>query len=410
MNGLKRNVAKKINYLLDNFPVVVILGVRQAGKTTLAKSLCPDWQYFDLEKPSDFDAISHQPEFFFQRHSQHVIFDEAQFFPQLFQVLRGVIDEKRQQKGRYLITGSSSPELLRHVSESLAGRAALIELGTLKANEYYQQELSPFYQLFNEKLDARRVLDGESSLSSEQMQAVWLRGGYPEPVLQSEGLFYQQWMENYRDTYVQRDLAQLFPKLNKQAYQRFVTMLGKLSGTIINRSDLARAIEVSEGTIREYLSIANGTYIWRALPSYERNITKAIIKMPKGHLRDSGLLHYLLKITDSETLYQDPIVGQSFEGFVIEEIIKGLQATMLTNWQAHYYRTRNGAEIDLILDGPFGILPIEIKYGSVAKRKQLGTLQNFVTEHQLPFGMLINQSNEVSWLTEKIVQIPVGWL
>lgn len=410
MTYLKRNLTQKIEFLLEMFPVVVILGARQTGKTTLAKTLRPDWLYVDLEKPSDYDAISHQPEFFFERHPEHVILDEAQYYPLLFSILRGVIDNNREQKGRYIITGSSCPELLKHVSESLAGRVALVELGTLKANEYYQLPLSPFYQLFNQQLDPAQLISGIAPMTNQQIQLIWLKGGYPEPVLQQAPFYYEQWMQNYRDTYVYRDLANLFPKLNKIAYQRFLGMLGKLSGTIINRSDLARAIEVSEGTIREYLTIANGTYIWRALPSYEQNITKAIIKMPKGHLRDSGLLHYLLRISDENMLHQDPIVGRSFESFVIEEIIKGLQATMLTNWQTSYYRTRGGAEIDLIIDGPFGILPIEIKYGSTVQRRQLVALKDFINEHNLSFGMVINQGHEITWLTDKIVQVPIGWL
>ena len=178
----------------------------------------------------------------------------------------------------------------------------------------------------------------------------------------------------------------------------------------MNKRDLASAIEVSEGTVKSYLSIADGTFLWRQLPSYEKNVLKAVIKMPKGHIRDTGLLHYLLQIQDLESLIADPIVGQSFEGFVIEELIKGLQATTLTNWQAHYYRTRNRADIDLILSGPFGVLPIEIKFGSHTRIKTLTALSAFVKEHKLPFGVLINQSDEVTWLTPEIIQIPVGWV
>ncbi len=410
MNGLYRNMANKITFLLEKFPIVVILGVRQAGKTTLSRTLCPHWKYTDLEKPSDFDIISGQTEFFFKQHPQDLIIDEAQIFPQLFNVLRGVIDEQREKKGRYIITGSSSPELMKHASESLAGRAAIVELGTLKANEFYQKPLSPFYQLFEKKLDKNNVVTDEAPLTTEQIQNFWLHGGYPEPILQTSNDYYQLWMQNYQNLYVNRDIAQLFPKLNKRAYQRFLSMLSKLSGTIVNRSDLARAIEISEGSIREYLTIADGTFIWRSLPSYEKNIIKSVIKMPKGHLRDTGLLHFLLKINSLDDLYHHPTVGYSFEGFVIEEIIKGLEATTLTNWTAHYYRTRKGAKIDLILDGYFGMLPIEIKYGSMVKLSQLQTLKGFVEEHHLPFGMVINQSDEVRWLTEKIVQVPVGWL
>lgn len=132
--------------------------------------------------------------------------------------------------------------------------------------------------------------------------------------------------------------------------------------------------------------------------------------MPKGYIRDTGLLHFLARIGSFEDLLENILAGASFEAFVVEEIIKGLQATLITNWYPYYYRTRNGAEIDLLLDGPFGLLPIEIKYGTSVRLKQLTALSQFLEEHNLPLGMVINQSDNVEWITSKIVQIPVGWI
>ena len=187
-------------------------------------------------------------------------------------------------------------------------------------------------------------------------------------------------------------------------------MLCRLSSTILNKSDIARALEVSEGSIRQFLTIVEGTFVCRSLPSYEKAITKTIIKMPKGYLRDSGLLHALLKITHESSLYLDPIVGHSFEGFVIEEIIKGLQSTWLTHWTPYYYRTRAGAEIDLILEGPFGVLPIEIKYGSHTDPRNLKNLEAFIVDHHLEFGLLINQSEHARWISRSVFQLPVNYL
>jgi uncharacterized protein len=407
---LKRNLEIKIKYLLSNFPVVAIIGARQTGKTTLSKQIAPSWKYIDLENPNDFARIEHDPLFFFDQYPSHIIIDEAQSYPDLFKVLRGVIDSQREEKNRFLLTGSSSPELLANISETLAGRIAIVELGTLKANEFYQQPLSDFYDLFNQKLNSKFVVSGDAPLTISRMQNIWLHGGYPEPNLSRDESFFSLWMQQYRDTYINRDIARLFPRLNKFTYQRFLMILSKLSGTIINRSDVARTLEINEKTVREYLTIAEKTFLWRQLPSFEKNIIKAIVKMPKGYIRDCGLLHNLLRIQTLDELQQHPIIGHSFESFVIEEIIKGLQATNVTNWDACYYRTRNGTEIDLILDGSFGTLPIEIKYGSRVDYKQLRSLESFIEEHQLPFGILINQSKKVEWLTAKIVQIPVGWL
>lgn len=407
---LTRNLQNKLDKLLQQFPIVAILGARQVGKTTLARQIAPHWHYMDLENPEEAEFIKRDPSFFFQQFSQDVIIDEAQTIPELFPVLRGVIDQKRSLKGRFILTGSSSPDLLENISESLAGRIATVELGTLKANEVYQQPLSEFYQLFSEKLKSDNLPQQSPALTLEQMQRIWLRGGYPEPILSLDNHFYNEWMDNYRDTYINRDLAKYFPRLNKTAYQRFLRMLSQLSGSQLNKRMIAGAVEVSEKTISEYINIASGTYLWRSLESYEKNITKAIVKMPKGYLRDSGLLHYLLKIQDKDDLYHHPHVGHSFEGFVIEEICKGLEATFVTNWQVNYYRTRNQAEIDLIIEGPFGVLPIEIKQGVQIPRRSLLALSQFIEEHQLPFGLVINQSTNPMWLTPKIYQLPVTWL
>lgn len=410
MTGLNRLIQEKAELLLKHFPILMILGARQVGKTTLAKQLRPEWNYIDLEKPHDIQLIQADPEFFFSRHPEHLILDEAQELPVLFKILRGVVDQDRAQKGRFIITGSSSPELLKQSAETLAGRIAIIELGTLKTSEYFGQPLSPFYDLFSTTLNANTLPAGIPPLTRKQTHTVWLHGGYPEPLLANSELVHSLWMENYQTTYIQRDIARLFPRLNKIAFQRFLGMLGWLSSTIINRADLARALEISEPTVKEYLMIAEGTFLWRQLPSYEKNITKTLVKMPKGHLQDTGLLHYLAKITSLDTLYAHPIVGHSFEGFVIEELLKGLNATTVTNWDYHYYRTRNGAEIDLILDGAFGVLPIEIKYGSQINLRQLRSLTDFVKTQKLPFGLLINQGEKAEWITPEIFQLPVEWI
>lgn len=410
VNGIIRNAAQKIKDLVLKFPVVAILGARQVGKTTLSRDLFPEWKYIDLEKPTDIERIQYDPLFFFEQNPQHVIIDEAQTYPDLFSVLRGVIDNHRTQKGRFILTGSSSPELMTHISESLAGRIAIVELGSLKANEFFRKPLSPLYQLFQQELDRRDLVEGKPPLSTEEIQHAWLFGGYPEPTLASNELYFHQWMENYQATYINRDIAALFPRLNRNTFRRFIGILGQLSGSIINRSDLGRALEVSEKSVRDYLHIAEGTFMWRSIPSFEKNIVKSVIKMPKGYIRDSGLLHEMTGIYGLEQLYSHPMVGRSFESYVMEEIIKGLESTNATGWQSYYYRTRNGAEIDLILDGPFGTCPIEIKYGSHTPLKQLVSLNQFVEEHQLPFGILINQGNQVEWLTKNIIQIPAGFI
>jgi len=411
MSGIKRNLEHKINRLLEFFPVVMLIGARQTGKTTLSKMLRPDWKYIDLENASDFDFLSRDYDFFFSEYPEYLIIDEAQEDPALFRHLRGVIDADRNNKGRFILTGSSSPDLLEQASETLAGRIAIVEIGTLKVNEITQQPLPAFYQVLSQKL---RVDSLEQFKKLEPLVddviPYFLKGGYPEPIQSDDDFSYSVWMENYYQTYINRDIRRLFPKLDSIRYRRFISTLASLSGTIINKAQLGRSIDVSEVTIRDYLEIADKTHVWRTIPSYENSKSKSALKMPKGILRDSGFTHYLAAIDSREALLRSPQIGHNFESFIIEEIIKGIQATEITRWDYYYFRTKNGAEVDLILEGSFGLLPIEIKFGHQTKLKQLTSLQQFVKLHELPLGIVVNNSNEVKMLTDKIIQIPAGCL
>jgi predicted AAA+ superfamily ATPase len=409
MTDVKRHIGEKINELLDFFPVVIILGVRQCGKTTLAKMLRPNWRYFDLERGKDFDFVAGDFDFFVKEYPYSIIIDEAQRFPALFQELRGVIDRDRQRTNRFLLTGSSSLELIKNVSESLAGRVGLVELGTFKSNETVTSALPDFYGIFKEELSdsTKDFLKGlKPVISYDQLMNAFLKGGYPEPILKKDDRFFNAWMENYFQTYIQRDIRALFPRLDLTKYQRFVSMLSALSGTIINRSQVGRSLDISEKAIRDYLEIAEGSYVWRNIPSYERSVSKSVVKMPKGNFRDSGLANFIQGINSRDQLLNYPNVGAGFEAFISEEIIKGIQASDTVNWNYYYFRTKNGAEIDLVLEGSFGILPIEIKLGSGIKQKQVQTIKSFVYNNDLPLGIVINNSDSVEMIADRIIQIP----
>lgn len=409
MADLKRNDIVKINQLLEIFPVILILGVRQCGKTTLAKQARPQWKYFDLENISDFDFISNDLDFFFKEYQTSVIIDEAQEYPLIFKQLRGVIDAERSLKNRFILTGSSSPELIKHASDSLAGRLGIIELGTLKRNELKQKELPCFYHILNEKislysLEALKKL--KTTAEDQDIINDFLVGGYPEPVIADNPSFFQIWMNNYFQLYINRDLKKLFPRIDAIRYRRFISTLSELSGTIINKAQLGRSIDTNEVTIRDYLDIADKTFIWRIIPSYEKAKTKSLVKMPKGILRDTGLIHFLANINNREALIRSPNIGQNFESYIIEELIKGMHSSNAVNCAYYYYRTKHGSEIDLILKGSFGTLPIEIKFGTSTKVKQLSSLTKFINDNSIPFGIVINNANEVRMLNEKIIQIP----
>lgn len=413
MDGLKRNVESKINRLLENFPVLVILGVRQCGKSTISKMIGKDWSYYDLEKSSHFDLIDNDPILFFKENPKGVIIDEAQLNPKIFSTLRSVIDENRELNGRFILTGSSSFELMKNISESLAGRVSIVELSTLKMNEFESEELSSFFDIFNSKLSLDN-LDSLKKLTStkniKQIKKYLLKGGYPQPVLKDNEDYHLDWMENYFSTYVNRDMRSLFPKIDLLKYQRVIKMLSSLSGTIVNKAEIARSVESSEKAVRDYMQIISGTFFWRELPAFKTSKVKTTISSPKGHYRDSGLLFYLQNIFTPSDLSVYPKLGNAFESFVVEEVIRGVESTKARNLKTYHFRTKAGGEIDLILEGSFGLLPIEVKYHSNTTKKQITSMIQFIEKHELPFGIVLNNCDSPSMITGNIIQVPVGCL
>ncbi len=406
----KRYETSKIKSLLAMFPAVAVLGPRQCGKSTLVKSLEGNWKYYDLENPEDYHLITKDPATFFQINPDNVIIDEAQQFPELFKVLRGVIDSNRSQKGRFILTGSSSPEIVNGLTESLAGRIATVELWPFKASEYIGTEVSPIYELITNKVtDCREFLNLKPTVTLKQSLDVWFRGGFPEPLIENDELFHKQWMENYISNYVSRDIRGLFPKLNIHNFKRFLALLAQFSGHQLNMSEMARSLEVNSNTIKDYLDIIHQTFIWRNLDSFEKNTLKKTQKAKKGFFRDQGILNYFLKIKTLDDLLIHPVAGFSFESYAIEEIVRGMQTTMETQLEYSYYRTIDKSEVDLIIDGPFGIIPIEIKLSSVTSKKSLWGLENFIHDMNLNYGIVVNNGKRPEMISEKIIQIPINY-
>ena len=411
--GKKRIVEKKINRLLAMFPVVAIVGSRQCGKSTLVQQLRPDWRYYDLESPDDYQLISDDPVAFFALHTEKVIIDEAQQYPDLFRVLRGVIDNDRQKKGRFILTGSSSPDIVKGITESLAGRIATVEMWPFKQCEFYEQKLPQLYALLTEgQVQPDDFLQLSAPLDLDQALHVWFHGGFPEPLIEGavNPAFHLQWMENYISNYVGRDIRQLFPRLHIHSFRRFLTLLAQFSGHQLNMSTMARSLEVSVSTVKDYLDIIHQTFLWRNLEPYTKNQLKKVQKARKGFFRDQGLLHYFLKVNDLDSLLIHPVAGFSFESYVIEEIIRGLQATMATQLEYHYYRTVDKSEIDLVIDSSSGPVPVEVKLSSVVNRKGLRGLNNFLADTRAKYAILVNRGKRIELLTDTIIQIPVNYI
>ena len=340
---IPRRIKVQIEAGLSRQAAVALMGPRQVGKTTLAKILASqsDSVFLDLESPTDRQKLS-DPEFFLNRFSDRlVILDEIHRIPELFQVLRVLIDEGRRQgrgKGRFLLLGSAGIELLGQSGESLAGRIEFVHLTPFQILELSKKKLWELH---------------------------WLRGGFPESYLAQNDSDSFKFRQNFIRTYLERDVAMLGPRIPAETLERFWTMLAHSQGSLFNASKLAAGLGVSSPTVSNYLGLMVDLLLMRRLPPFLANVKKRLVKSPKVYLRDSGILHALLGIRSMEDLLGHPIAGMSWEGYVIENLL----AVMPERTLASFYRTSAGAEIDLVLElgGSHGIWAIEIKKSTAPK-------------------------------------------
>ena len=338
---IKRQKQNSIVESLDLFPAVGILGPRQTGKTALALEIAKTRPsiYLDLERKEDLARLSDLPSYLERHATELVILDEIQRVPELFQELRGIIDEGIRQGnrvGRFLLIGSTSVELLKQSSETLAGRIAFVEL-------------DPFAVLETHQIDH---------------DDLWVRGGFPESLLAEEDQHSLLWRENFVRTYLERHIPSIGLRVPADTMRNFWSMLAHTHGQVLNVASLARSLDDNNKAVKRYLNLMVDLLLVRELHPYRTNARKRLVKSPKIYLRDSGLLHSLLGIPDYEALLGHPIVGASWEGFVIENILRHVPKQTLES----FYRTQDGAEVDLFLELPQSqTWAIEIKRSSAPK-------------------------------------------
>jgi len=409
---MERAYGPLLRSYLETFPCVAIVGVRQCGKTTLVKSLPPEWKHFDLERGADHAVVTRDPDAFFRLNPRQVALDEVQVAPGVFPALRVAIDEHRQEKGRFVITGSSSPTLLRSVSETLAGRVGIIELAPFSWEEVTQTagQDSLLRRLRDRRATAADLIAGLAARGHvAQAHRFWFCGGFPEPWLTPGDEFRRRWVEQYLQTYLYRDVKRLFPGLEEMRFRRFIETLGGLSGRVLNYAEVARTLAVSQPTARDYFEIAHGTFVWRRVPAFSRDALKRVVKHPRGYLRDTGLTHALLRIPDGDALLSHPQMGASWEAMVVEEILRQFNAAgMAADYS--YYRTGGGAEVDLVIEGDFGRVGIEIKHTSTVEARDLRALRQFVTEHGVRVGIVVTNDCAVRQFDGQIVGVPFTFL
>ena len=338
---ISRRLISELKERLLYSPAVVLLGPRQVGKTTLALEIGAEVAsiYLDLEDENDRARLSNPNRYLVDHEKELVILDEVHRAPELFQQLRGVIDRGRQDgkaNGRFLLLGSAAMDLLKQSGESLAGRVSYLELGPFDALE----------------------------VGASELDKLWVRGGFPRSFLAESDEVSLQWRRDFVRTYLERDVAQFGPRIPAETLRRFWTMLAHNQAQVLNAANLARGLAVDGKTVAGYLDLLVDLLLVRRLPAWHGNDGKRLVKAPKVYVRDSGIAHALLGIRDKEALLGHPVVGQTWESFAIETMIGAAPE----GTEAHYYRTSNGTEIDLLLTLPGGSLwAIEVKRSSTPK-------------------------------------------
>lgn len=331
-----RRIEPRLMQLLREYPAVALLGPRQVGKTTLALEVSQRIEsvYLDLESSSDRARLA-EPELYLADHTDKlVILDEIQRLPNLFLDLRGVIDRGRRKGrrvGQFLLLGSASIDLLRQSGETLAGRIAYLELDPIDVLE----------------------------VGVDSMDQLWIRGGFPDSFLAADNGVSLRWRENFIRTYLERDVPQLGPRIPAETLRRFWTMLAHSQGGLWNAAALARGLGIDGKTVARYLDLMVDLLLVRRLPPWHQNVGKRLVKSPKVYVRDSGVCHALLGLADKEALLGHPVIGPSWEAFVIENLL----AVAPNRAEGSFYRSSGGAEIDLLLSLPGHTAPwaIEIK-------------------------------------------------
>lgn len=333
MKYISRNIIEFVKTNLSVFPAVAILGSRQCGKSTLVKMMQKEGSnilYLDLQNRDDLAKLN-EPSLFFQYNANKTIcLDEVQLRPDIFAVLRSEIDRDRR-RGRFILLGSASRNLIQHTSESLAGRIGLISL-------------TPF------------LVDEVDKTEDFSLQNYWFRGGYPDSFMAVDDNSSCLWRENFIRTYIERDIPQLGFQIAAPQLMRLLTMTAYEQGQLLNSSKLASSMGLSPTTIRHYLDIMEQTYIIRSLPPYFKNTKKRLVKSPKIYVRDSGLLHQILRIKSFNDLLSNPVLGNSWEGMVVENV-----CSVARSAQCSFYRSATGEEMDLLLQYSDRLIAIECK-------------------------------------------------
>lgn len=407
---IPRHLTGQVREYLKQFPVVVVLGARQVGKTTLLAREFADWKRVDLEDAGIAQAIEADPALYLEDHPDNVWFDEAHQVPGLFPALRVAVDKDRRA-GRYLLSGSATGALAAQVSESLAGRAGVLVLQPLGVSEILRRAPAGFLETLLQSEDAGifakqlwiRDLD-----SKQMLNQLWETGGFPEPVVLADAARRRRWFDSYVRLVSERDLVPTAGnRMGPVAARRLLRMLAARHGQPLNLSALARDFGTSTASIANFLDLLEGAFLWHRVEPYLSNIGKRLVRSPKGWVMDSGLLHALLDIQNWEELESHPSMGASFEGWVMQELMKAVGAADHRP-QFYHWRTHAGAEVDIVLERGTRLYPIEVKRATRVSAYDLRGMSSFLSAYsaKAPFGIIVYRG-ELTRLGSNIVAVPV---
>ncbi len=345
----KRTLSGKLSALAKKFPVVSIMGPRQSGKTTLSKKVFEDHDYVSLEEPDEREFALADPKGFLRRFSGGVILDEVQRAPDLLSYIQGIVD-RENIPGRFILTGSQQFHVMEKVSQTLAGRTAIVYLLPLSLNELLGQPTSDPYEI--------DILPAKKKRPPFSLEDILYKGLYPR--IHDRGLEPHEWLSAYYRTYVERDVRDVANIGNLDAFQRFVRLCAGRTGQLLNLSSLASDCGISHTTARHWVSILQAGFIIQLLPPHHENFSKRIIKSPKIYFLDTGLLCYLLRIREPGDIPVHPMKGAIFENFVFSEIYKAF-AHRGELPPLYFWRDRTGHEVDSVIDTGKRLVPVEIK-------------------------------------------------
>ena len=406
MTAFSRSCAPPIQYLIQQKPCLMLYGARGVGKSFVLNEIFPGAVRINLERFDELDRLSEDPAGFLARATGITIIEEVHHYPELADILADFLMLLPDCEARFILT-SSLEQSCGMFGAKLADHIQVLELGGLHIEETREREPSYFYEL----LLTGNPNDMFSLTPEEQADHLYhscLHGSYPKVFTMTPDAAAEWRREWFRD-YVLRDLQTHHSGVSPRIFFRFIRLLASASGQIQNASNLARPLDVSVPTVQKYLALAEDLMIWRQIPSFPESGGKRVVKMPRGHLRDMGLLNHFLGIYTPEALHSHVNLRAIWQSFIIEQLALGLHNRFIPVKMWHY-RTHNQATVDLILEGEFGILPIVIKLGQKTKLGKVRGLHGFIKEFDCPYGIVINNSKAVGKIADKILEIPATCL